>query len=214
MNEDAGEVDQSSVTQWIDGLKAGDAQASAKIWRRYVQQLICEADRRLKALPRRVAGEEDIAQEAFAAFFQGVDAQRFVQLDDRHDLWQILIMLADRRAKDYMRRQLGPQRGGGQVRGDSALQPTGDQPASATAGFDNLASPPISPDSADSLIRLIGRSFPELKDEELQRIALDRAANYTVSEIALRHKLSVRSTERKIELICRILRDCGECEPG
>jgi DNA-directed RNA polymerase specialized sigma24 family protein len=161
-------------------------------------------------MPRRVIAEDDIAQEAFAAFFRGVEMQRFSQLEDRHDLWQVLIMLADRRAKDYMRRQLGRQRGMGQVRGDSVMKSAENQSASRAVGFDNLEAPPVTPASADSLIQLIQRSFPELQDEELQRIALDRAANYTVAEIAARRGMSLRTAERKIELICRILKESAE----
>src|SRR5262245_26561831 len=96
----------SSVTDWIKGLKDGQADAESKIWHRYVEQLIGDAHRRLKNLPRRVVEGEDIAQEAFAGFFRGVQEHRFSKLDDRHDLWQLLIMLVDRRAKDHLRREL------------------------------------------------------------------------------------------------------------
>src|SRR5260221_7651602 len=118
MGDESRLPDHSSVTEWIDELKNGGADASAKIWRRYVEQLVREADRRLKNMPRRSVEGDDIAQEAFAAFFRGVEMNHFSKLEDRQDLWQLLIMLADRRAKDHMRRQLGPQRGLGQVRGD------------------------------------------------------------------------------------------------
>jgi RNA polymerase sigma factor (sigma-70 family) len=195
------------VTEWIGELKNGRADASAKIWRRYVEELVREADRRLKNMPRRAVEGDDIAQEAFAAFFRGVERQRFSRLDDRRDLWQVLIMLADRRAKDQMRRELGPQRGLGRVRGDSVLEHAGDETASRAAGFDNLPAPLVTPESAESLVHLIQHAFPELGDEELQRIALDRAANYTMAEIAERHGISLRTAERKVELICRILKE-------
>ena len=90
------------------------------------------------------------------------------------------------------------------------MEPAGNQTASRPAGFDGLAAPPVSPESAESLIRLIQHRFPELEDDELQRIALDRAANYTVAEIAERHAISLRTAERKIELICRILKQSAE----
>jgi DNA-directed RNA polymerase specialized sigma24 family protein len=206
MSDDAPLSTQSSVTDWIAGLKRGADDASRKIWHRYVEQLVREADRRLKIMPRRVAAGDDIAQEAFAAFFRGVESNRFLRLEDRHDLWQVLIMLADRRAKDHIRRQLGPQRGAGQVRGDSVLEPPADRSVSGAAGFDIIAAPPVTPESAEALIRLIQRSFPELADEQLQRIALDRVANYSVQEIARRHGIGLRTAERKLELICQILK--------
>ena len=205
-----GGSDHSSVTEWIGGLKRGCSDAASKIWERYVDQLIREADRRLKTAPRRAVSDEDIAQEAFAAFFRGVAGQRFSQLEDRHDLWQVLVMLADRRAKDHLRRHLGPKQGGGLVHGDSILRQAGNHSTSSGAGFDDLVAPSVTPETAEALIQLIRRSFPELRDELLQKIALDRAANYTVAEIAERHGISLRSTERKIELICRILSESAE----
>lgn len=210
MSDDSRQSAHSSVTDWIGSLKRGSDDASLKIWQRYVEQLVRKADRHLQNMPRRAVAGDDIAQEAFAAFFRGVELNRFSKLEDRHDLWQLLIMLADRRAKDHMRRQLGPQRGMGHVRGDSVMEHAADRSASGAAGFDNLAAPPVTPESAEALIRLIQRSFPELADDELQKIALDRAANYTVSEIARRHGMSLRSAERKLELICQILRQSAE----
>lgn len=210
MSDDSNDSDHSSVTEWIGSLKRGGDDASAKIWQRYVEQLVREADRRLKNMPRRAVAGDDVAQEAFAAFFRGVEKNRFLKLEDRHDLWQVLIMLADRRAKDHLRRHLGPQRGEGQVRGDSVMRSAEDPSASVAAGFDNLAAPPVAPESAEALIRLIQRSFPELADEELQKIALDRAANYSVAEIAQRRGMSLRTAERKLELICRILTRAAE----
>ncbi|MSR58477.1 MAG: RNA polymerase subunit sigma-70 [Planctomycetaceae bacterium] len=205
MGHDSASSARSTVSDWLESLKRGSDDASLKIWQRYVEQLVREADRRLKNLPRRAVDGEDIAQEAFAGFFRGVAANQFSKLDDRHDLWQLLITLADRRAIDHMRRELGPERGAGRVRGGSALEPPANRSGSGPAGLDKHAAPPVTPESADALIRLIQRSFPELADEELQRIVLDRAANYSVAEIAQRHGITLRTTERKLDLIRQIL---------
>ena len=202
--------DNSTVSDWIGDLKQGDRSASLKIWQRYVEQLVREADRRLKNLPRRAVDAEDIVQEAFASFFSGVEAGRFSKLENRHDLWQLLVMLTDRRTTDHFRQHLGPQRGEGHVRGDSAMHSPAGQLDSEIAGFDRLAAPLVTPQSAEELIHLIERSFPALADKELQKIALDRAACYTMREIADRHGLSLRSAERKMELICDILKKAAE----
>ncbi len=197
-----------SVSDWIVSLKRNTATASTNIWHRYVDQLVREADRRLKSMPRRSLDADDIAQEAFAAFFRGVAENRFSKLDDRADLWSLLVMLAERRAMDHMRREFSHGRGENRVRGDSVMEPGGNHTGSV--GFDNLEGPPVTPESAEALLTLIQRSFPELADEELQRIALDRASNYSVAEIAQRHRLSQRTTERKLELICQILQGSVE----
>ena len=210
MSHDSPSSARSSVSDWIDSLKRGSDDASLKIWRRYVEQLVREADRRLKNLPRRAADGEDIAQQAFAAFFRGVAANRFSKLDDRNDLWQLLVMLAGRRANDHLRHELGPEHGGGRVRGDSALEQPADRSGSGAVGFDNVAAPPVTPESAEALIRLIQRTFPALDDEELQQIVLDRASNYTHVEIAERRGTSLRTIERKLALIRQIVERSAE----
>jgi len=205
--------DGSSVTDWIDSLKRGSDDASRKIWQRYVEQLVRAADRHLKDMPRRMVDRDDIAQEAFTGFFRGVQENRFSKLEDRDDLWQLLIALADRRARDHMRRELGPQRGKGRTRGDSAMEQTGNRSASEMIGFDNVAAPPITPESSEELIRLIQLAFPELADEELQRIALDRISNYSIAEIARRHGIALRSAERKLKLIRQIIEQAAKHRP-
>lgn len=52
--------------------------------------------------------------------------RRFSRLDDSSDLWQILVMLAERKAIDEVRRQTAAKRGGDQVRSDSAFTKVGD----------------------------------------------------------------------------------------
>jgi hypothetical protein len=49
---------------------------------------------RLRNTPRRIADEEDVAPSAFDSFCRAARAGRFPRLDDRHDLWQILVLIA------------------------------------------------------------------------------------------------------------------------
>ena len=140
-----------------------------------------------------------------AAFFRGLDEGRFPQLHDRNDLWQILIVLASRRAADYQRRALAERRGGGNVCCDSGIHLLPAYDYAASDPFDSLEALPVTPESAEDLLKLIVLSFPELAHFKLQHIALDRASNYTDAEIARRHGISVRSVERKLNLMRAIL---------
>ncbi len=120
-----------SVTGWLEQLKQGDSLAAHEIWGRYVEQLSRLARKQLGQTPRRVADEEDVVLAAFASFCKGVEAGRFSKLDDRDDLWQVLIVLTERKAIDQIRRQCAQIRGGGDVRGESALEagnPSGSSP--------------------------------------------------------------------------------------
>jgi DNA-directed RNA polymerase specialized sigma24 family protein len=192
----------SSVTEWLNKLKAGSPEASQKLWERYVEQVVRIANRRLGSLPCRAADEQDIAQEAFASFFRCTKEGRFARLDDRNDLWQVLIMLTDRKAKQHVRRELAGKRGAGHVRGESALR--GDcegDTITGAGGFGNVAGFEPSPDSVESIIGLLERSLQRLPSEELRPIMLDKLMGYSDREIATQRAMSLRSIERKLQII-------------
>src|SRR5260370_3512996 len=102
VNEPAG-----SVTRWIGGLKAGDAQAFQPLWDRYYATLVERARAKLCALhsPTAVSDEEDLASSAFHSLYQGVREGRFPRLDDRDDLWRLRVHLAACQAVDRHRAQ-------------------------------------------------------------------------------------------------------------
>ena len=110
-----------SVTKYIAGLRGGEVEATQKIWERYIQRLILLANSKLRNSSRSSVDEEDVVQQAFADFFSQVQQGRFPKLNDRNDLWQVLAMLVDRRAKDQIRRQHTQRSGSGRViNGNSA----------------------------------------------------------------------------------------------
>ena len=96
-----------SVTRWVAALKAGDAAAAQPLWERYHRQLVALARRKLDASRRRAADEEDVVQSAFHSFFRGVARGRFPQLNDRDNLWRLLVVITARKAVD----QLAPASG-------------------------------------------------------------------------------------------------------
>ena len=78
--------------------------------------LVGLARSKLGDVPRRAEDEEDVALAAFASFCKGIEAGRFSRLDDRDDLWQVLIVLTERKAVDQVRRERAQKRGAGDVR--------------------------------------------------------------------------------------------------
>ena len=97
-----------SVTHWIAELRAGDPAAAQKLWERYFSRLVGLARQKLHALPRRAADEEDVALSAFDSFCRGVEQDRFPHLEDRDNLWQLLVTITARKALD-LRRHPGRQ---------------------------------------------------------------------------------------------------------
>jgi len=62
-----------------------------KLWERYFRRLVGLARKKLRAAPRRAADEEDVALSAFDSFCRGAKLDRFPQLHDRLDVWQLLV---------------------------------------------------------------------------------------------------------------------------
>src|SRR5436305_15228164 len=103
----------NSVTVWIKSLKAGDVAAADKLWRRYFEDLVRLARVRLGAAPKAMADEEDAALDAFDSFVRGAARGRYPRLDDRDDLWRLLVVITEREALDRAQHERRRQRGRG-----------------------------------------------------------------------------------------------------
>src|SRR5262245_16402692 len=110
-----------SVANWIAQLKAGDAAAAQPLWERYFRRLVALARQRLQGARRQAADEEDVALSAFDSFCQGALRGRYPQLADRDDLWRLLVVITARKALDLRGKEGRIKRGGGRLRGESAL---------------------------------------------------------------------------------------------
>jgi DNA-directed RNA polymerase specialized sigma24 family protein len=64
----------SSVTTWLQLLRAGDPAAAQRLWERYYADLVRLAHDHLAARVRRGGDAEDVALSAFASFCRGADA--------------------------------------------------------------------------------------------------------------------------------------------
>ena len=194
-----------SVTGWLLDLKDGESIASQRIWERYVPQLVQMARDRLDGSPRRVADEEDVVAIAFASFCRGVAEGRFSKLDDRDDLWQVLVVLTERKAIDQIRREHAAKRGSGRVRGESVFDVVQtDDPA--PVGLHRVVDAEPTPELAGELAEKLAQLLQLLADDVLQRMAIEKLEGYTNKEISRRLGMSLRSVERQLSLIRRIWR--------
>jgi DNA-directed RNA polymerase specialized sigma24 family protein len=180
-----------SVTYWIGQLKAGNAQAVQPLWERYFRRLVRLARARLRGVPTQAHGPEDVALSAFDSFCRGVARGRFPRLDDRHDLWQVLVLLTARKAVNLRQQALRQKRGGGRVRHASAL---------ADALAEVVGREP-SPEFAAQVAEECRRLLNLLPDESLRAIALWKMEGYRNSEIAAKINRTEVTVERKLKLI-------------
>src|SRR6478752_6418510 len=116
---------EGSVTRWVTALKGGDTAAAQPLWERYHRRLVSLARQKLQAARRREADEEDVVQNAFHSFFRGVARGRFPQLQDRDNLWRLLVVITARKALDQLAHEHSKRQGGGTARGESRIFPGG-----------------------------------------------------------------------------------------
>lgn len=191
---------EESVTAWLDQLKAGQISQAGLLWRRYQAQLVRLARRKLGDSPRRVADEEDVVLLAFDGFLQGVADGRFTHLDDRDDLWQVLVMLTERQAIAARRRERTLKRGQDMVRGESVFEAV-ESTDSHRPGLDQMAACAPTPAFTAEMTERLGELLNQLADTSQRQIALGKLAGYTNKELADQLGISLRAVERKLSII-------------
>jgi RNA polymerase sigma factor (sigma-70 family) len=187
-----------TVTAWIRNLKRQDNEAARRLWERYFQRLVQVAGRKLRNAPRRVADEEDIAVGVFDTLCRGAAAGRFTELHNRDDLWRLLVAIAGQKAVDQVRRQMARKRGGSAVRGDSVFVSAGED---TPAGFEQLMGKEPTPEFIALLEEERQRLFGLLREDTQRAIARLRLEGYANEDIAENLGISLRTVERKLNLI-------------
>jgi DNA-directed RNA polymerase specialized sigma24 family protein len=188
--------DQGSVTRWLDAAKGGGETAARELWRRYFETLVRLARARLRASPRTAEDEEDVALSALDSFLDGAARGRFPRLDDRHDLWRILVTITTRKAVDQVQRHRRQKRGGGRVFGASPPDGMG-----MGAALGDIPGAEPTPEFAAMVADECRCRLDGLRDETLRRIALLKMEGYTNEEVAGKLGCGLRTVVRKLELI-------------
>ncbi len=183
-----------SVTVWIERLKTGDTLAAEQLWEKYFKRLVGLARQKLLGGPRAVADEEDVALSAFNSFFHSVEQSRFPRLDDRGDLWQLLVLLTARKACRLIQHERRQKRGGGAVRHLSAFADEEGEVAEV------IGSEPT-PQFAAQVAEECRLRLEALGDDELRAVALAKMEGYSNEEIARQRGCVVRTIERRLRII-------------
>lgn len=189
-------VDDAEVTQWLTGLARGEGLGAQRIWEQYCQRLFALARRKLGNVPRRAADEEDVVVSAFNSFCQAAEAGRFPQLEDRHDLWRLLVKLTARKVVAQLRREYSKKRGGAAVRGESVFMAEG--ASGETGGIGQVLGAAPTPELAVAASEECARLIALLDDESLRSVALWKLEGYTNDEIAAKLDCATTTVERKL----------------
>ena len=189
---------EGSVTRWVAALRAGDPAAAQPLWERYHRRLVALARPKLRSARRRAADEEDVVQAAFNSFFQGLARGRFPRLNDRDDLWRLLVVITARKALDQLAHEHAKRRGGGTLQGESRILPGGEFDGAA---IEQVVGDDPTPEFAAQVAEEYERLLDLLGDETLRKVAVWKMEGLTKDEIASRLDCSRRTVARKLETI-------------
>jgi DNA-directed RNA polymerase specialized sigma24 family protein len=190
---------EGSVTRWFEQVKQGDSLAAQALWQRYFPELVRLARAKLRAARPGPADEEDVALSAMDSFFDAAQQGRFPDVADRRDLWRLLLQMTARKVVDLKRRETRQRRGGGRVRRESD-RPGADADSGEPALADVIGDVPT-PEFAAMMAEQCRRLLSGLSDPELQALAVAKMQGYTNREIAEQRECSVRTVERRLDLI-------------
>lgn len=177
-----------SITRWIGQLQAGDLAAAQPLWERYFRNLVDLARRKLLGARPQIADEEDVALSAFDSFCRGLKRGRFPDLQDRDNLWKLLVVLTARKACHL-------------IRDEQRLKRGGDKKSGAAEDLEQVVAPKPSPEFAAELAENCQRLLDLLGDDVLRTVALRKMEGYTTEEIAGQLNCAPRTVERKLRLI-------------
>lgn len=195
----ATEEDGGSITMLLGGLKAGDPNALPGLWDRYFERLVDLARWKLRARPPgAVSDEEDVALQVLDTFQRGVKRGKFPRLDDRNDLWRLLVVMTARAVTDVRLKQGRLKRGEGRTIEASALNAMA---LSDQDLLDQVATSEPTPEFALMMAEEVRRLLESLRREDLRTVAIAKLEGETNEEVAARLGCSVRTVANKLKMI-------------
>ena len=190
---------EDSVSRLFVDLKNAKGGAEQQLWNVFFKQLVAEARKRLKGAKRRVEDEEDVASSVFASLCRDAAAGRFDAIDNRLDLWRLLLAMTHRKAIDLRRRENRAKRGGRETRGDSVfVNGTAEQ---QRRGMDSLVGETLTPEFIAIMGEEIERLTSLLHDDSLRTVMQLRFEGRSTQEIADQMDVCTRTIDRKLRLI-------------
>jgi RNA polymerase sigma factor (sigma-70 family) len=191
-----------SVTILLDLLRSDNPRradgAASDLWARYLSDLLSMARRQLSQRVRQREDEEDVVVDVFDTFCRRWKAGQF-ELDDRDDLWQLLVRITEHKAANAAKRHTRQRR---DIRKEHAAEDA-DGAASAADDLLERSGPPQPTElEASALVEAAERRLAVL-DPSLRQIAIWRLEGFSNAEIAGKDKLDCaeRTVERKLNRI-------------
>ena len=193
-------VQTGSVSNWLGGLKVGDPAAAQHLWDALSSAWWClpglNSNRRLAKL----ATKRTLPFPHFINSAGRPGEGRFPRLEDRDDLWKLLVRITENKARDYSRLERRAERSpikAGTT--DCSLR-------IADASMQAIDLAP-SPDFVASFKDLLGHLLHKLPEPKQRAIALLKLEGWTNGEIAEQLSCPLRTVERKLSVVRGLWRE-------
>ncbi|MEL6898236.1 MAG: ECF-type sigma factor [Planctomycetota bacterium] len=177
--------EEEPITHWIQCLRQGDQEAAQELWRVFFDRLKNYAAKKLGELPKRVSDEDDVALSAFHSVVRGVQDDTFKRMESREDFWQLLVVIAARKASNLHRKQRQRREAGESVLANAVA--VNEHPM-GTLQDDNL-------EEQDLAMYFHCTEILEQLPGNLQTVVLMRMSGYSNAEIAGRIGRSMKTVE-------------------
>ncbi len=185
-----------SVTHWIGELQRGNRDAAQHLWEEYFTQVVQLAERKLRGRRLRAADEEDVALSAMHSALRKIASGQYPRLNDRNDLWRLLIVITAHKALRLVRDESRQKRGG--LR---SVLTDGDAAEGEEAAIEQILSREPTPQFAAEMAEQCDRLLNSLPNDSLRRLAIWKMEGHSNEEIAAQIRCTARTVERKLNLI-------------
>jgi DNA-directed RNA polymerase specialized sigma24 family protein len=188
-----------SVTRWIAELQQGNRDAAQHLWEQYFAQIVRFAAQKLGGRSRRAVDEEDVALSAMYTALRKIEAGDYPNVNDRTDLWRLLMVITAHKAMHLARDEGRKKRGGNRVVLNDADSPEGEE-----AAIEHILSREPTPQFALEMAEQCESLLESLPDQRLRQVAIWKMEGHSNEDIAVQLHCTARTVERKLNLIRRI----------
>ena len=191
------ELTKGSVSGWIAKMRQGDPAAIGQLVARYFQRIAQFAESKLRRGIRVTDDGEDIAISVLHTITRNSAKGRFPDLQDRDDLWFLMIVIAQHAVIDKKRTELRRERQAAPVHTMTDLLELYNVDLEDFLGNDNSASKLLEIiDCWDELLK----KLPDDRNREVAKLKMQGYSNREIAEIL---GMVPRTVDRKIRLIAQ-----------
>lgn len=197
----------NSVTLWLRAVENHDEAAAGALFDRYFDRILALARRRLTSHSRRVVDEEDIAVTVLHAVLARVGSERFPAVNNRDELWGLMLRITDRKVCDALRKHLSAKRGGGRVRGESVFLRHGGE--DSETGISAIPARGETQELGVQFAEEYRRLLALLDNQDLVTVAKLILTGHSTAEIAEQTNRTQRTVQRRLRMILDIWNQAG-----